>query len=136
MDILFTCDKKLSPFVRKVNVTTGMALNALSNVTVNITSAPLAKSFVDIKTGLTVGLNCISFAFNTVKLLLHRKNQVLFMIPGPPYSYCFFCFFFAALFQFVQSSPVYNAFPFTLSCLRTFWISSLPFLSAAIHKGL
>lgn len=46
-----------------------MALNALSNVTVNITSAPLAKSFVDIKTGLTVGLNCISFAFNTVKLL-------------------------------------------------------------------
>lgn len=71
-----------------------------------------------------------------VNLLLHRKNQVLFMIPGPPYSYCFFCFFFAALFQFVQSSPVYNAFPFTLSCLRTFWISSLPFLSAAIHKGL
>lgn len=70
------------------------------------------------------------------KLLLHRKNQVLFLIPGPPYSYCFFCFFFAALFQFVQSSPVYNAFPFTLSCLRTFWISSLPFLSAAIHKGL
>lgn len=73
---------------------------------------------------------------NKLLLLLHRKNQVLFMIPGSPYSYCFFCFFFAALFQFVQSSPVYNAFPFTLSCLRTFWISSLPFLSAAIHKGL
>ena len=82
MDILFTCDKKLSPFVRKVNVTTGMALNALSNVTVNITSAPLAKSFVDIKTGLTVGLNCISFAFNTVKLLflLRKLNKILYCI--------------------------------------------------------
>ena len=69
MDILLTCDKKLSPFVRKVNVTAGMALNALSNVTVNITSSPAAKSFADVKTGWTLGLNCISFTFNTVKLL-------------------------------------------------------------------
>ena len=46
-----------------------MTLNALSNVTVNITSSPLAKSFVDVKTGLTASLNCISFAFSTVKLL-------------------------------------------------------------------
>ncbi|WP_207664505.1 hypothetical protein [Clostridium sp. AF32-12BH] len=59
----------MSPFVRKVNVIVGTALNALSNVTVNITSAPLAKLFVDAKTGLTAGLNCISFAFSTVKLL-------------------------------------------------------------------
>lgn len=82
MDILLTCDKKLSPFVRKVNVTAGMALNALSNVTVNITSSPAAKSFADVKTGWTLGLNCISFTFNTVKLLflLRKLNKILYCI--------------------------------------------------------
>ena len=59
-----------------------MTLNALSNVTVNITSSPLAKSFVDVKTGLTAGLNCISFAFSTVKLLFWDLIQLSYRVNG------------------------------------------------------
>lgn len=109
------------PFLSMLTITVGIFANLYGNTT-SCSSSLLTANVISTDP--------------CCKLLLHRKNQVLFMIPGPPYSYCFFCFFFAALFQFVQSSPVYNAFPFTLSCLRTFWISSLPFLSAAIHKGL
>jgi hypothetical protein len=67
----------LSPLARNVKVTAGIELNALSNVTVNITSAPLAKLSVDAKTGLTVGLNCISFAFSAVKLLFTELNKLV-----------------------------------------------------------
>ena len=59
-----------------------MTLNALSNVTVNITSSPLAKSFVDVKTGLTASLNCISFAFSTVKLLFAGEKGNIGKILG------------------------------------------------------